>query len=287
MTSSRPTGRSLAHAAATRLSTIAWNTIWRWQAAPRCAAAWLRDARARGRYHELSEEQLRATRRSDTAFIFGSGYSLNAIGADEWRAIARCATISFREFPRQSFVRADYHVTGEVDFLDEYAMRLRENPLYRDTVFVVQKGWRAFNGNNLLGLGLLPEGARVFRYERTARGRAAAPSRAFRDGLVHGFGSVFPVTNFAYLMGFRRIVLAGIDLNDKRYFWLAPDELRTYEKPGLTVDSTFTGADDIVSLMGAWRVLLEKEGVALSVFNPRSRLASVLPVFTFGPLELS
>ena len=287
MTWTRNSGTSLGRAAATRLSTIGWNAFWWWQAVPRCAAAWIRDARGRRRYRALSNEQLLATRRSDTAFIFGSGYSLNAIRAEEWRAIGRCDTMSFREFPRQSFVRADYHETGEVDFLDEYARRIRENPLYRDAVFVVQEGWRAFNGNNLIGRGLLTEGARVFRYSRTARGRAAAPSRAFADGLVHGFGSVFPVTNFAYLMGFRRIVLVGIDLNDKRYFWLAPDELRTYEKPGLAVDSVFTGADDIVSLMGVWRELLEKEGVALSVFNPGSRLTKVLPVFRFEPPELS
>jgi hypothetical protein len=269
------------------MSTIGWNAFWWCQAAPRSAAAWIRNARSRGRYRELSEAELLATRRSDTAFIFGSGSSLNAIRADEWRAIARCATVSFRDFPRQSFVRADYHLTGEVDSLDEYASRLRENPLYRDTVFVVQEGWRAFNGNNLLGRNLLPVGARVFRYTRTARGRQAPPTSAFRDGLVHGFGSVFPTTNFAYLMGFRRIVLAGVDLNDKRYFWLAPGELRDVEKPGLTVESRFTGADDIVALMGLWRARLEREGVALSVLNPRSLLAGVLPVFTFDPSELA
>jgi hypothetical protein len=286
VTADRTSRLPLARAVATRLSTAAWNSFWWWQAVPRCAAAWVRDAGGRRRYRELSERELIATRRSDTAFIFGSGYSLNAITPDQWRAISRCAVLSFREFPRQSFVRADYHLTGEVDFLDEYAMRLRENALYRDAVFVVQEGWRAFNGNNLVGRHLLPDGARVFRYRRTARGRMADPSRTFADGLVHGFGSVFPVTNLAYLMGFRRIVLAGIDLNDKRYFWLASDELRAYEKPGLAVDSVFTGADDIVALMGRWRALFESEGVSLLVFNPRSRLAGALPVFAFEPSEL-
>src|SRR6185295_13386474 len=35
--------------------------------------------RARSLYAILDEAALRATRRSDTAFLFGSGYSLNAI----------------------------------------------------------------------------------------------------------------------------------------------------------------------------------------------------------------
>jgi hypothetical protein len=260
---------------------------WWCRTAPQCAAAVWRNARGRRHYRELSESELRATRTSDTVFIFGSGASLKQIRPEEWRAIAGANTISFREFPRQSFVRADYHVTAEVDDLDEYAARLRENPLYAETVFVVQGGWPAFRGNDLIGRGLLRAGARVFRYRRTARGRDVPPSASFRDGLVHGFGSIVGVVNFAYLMGWRTIVVAGVDLYDKRYFWLLPDENRPYEKPGLTVDSRFTGADDIVSMLGRWRVLLEAEGTNLRVYNPRSLLATVLPVHTLPPASVT
>lgn len=253
---------------------------WWCRAAPQCAVALLRNARGRASYIALSEEALAATRTSDTVFIFGSGASLKDIAADEWRDIAAQAnTISFREFPRQSFVRADYHITAEVDDLDEYAARLRDNPLYARTVFAVQGGWPAISGNNLIGRRLLAPGARVFRYRRIARGRYAPPSRSFSAGLVHGFGSIVGVVNFAYLMGWRTIVLAGVDLYDKRYFWLPADEQRPYEKPGLTVASRFTGADDIVSMLGRWRGLLEREGIGLFTYNPRSLLASALPVY--------
>jgi hypothetical protein len=253
---------------------------WWCRTAPQCAAAAIRNARGRRAYVELSESELRATRTSDTVFIFGSGSSLKEIAANEWRAIAAHAnTISFREFPRQSFIRADYHVTAEVDDLDEYAARLRENPLYARTVFVVQSGWPAFSGNNLIGRRLLREGARLFRYRRIARGRYVPPSRAFRDGLVHGFGSVVGVVNFAYLMGWRTIVLAGVDMYDKRYFWLPADQMRPYEKPGLSVSSRFTGGDEITVMLGRWRAEFEAESVGLFVYNPRSLLATTLPVY--------
>src|SRR5262245_15855321 len=251
---------------------IGWARRLRWtlQGAPRCAAAMMRNARGRHAYRELSETELLASRTSDTVFIFGSGGSLNDIGSEEWRAIADANTISFREFPRQSFVRADYHLTAEVDDLDEYAARLRDNPLYSRTVFVVQRGWPAFSGNNLIGRHLLRDDARVFRYRRLARGRDVPPSRSFAEGLVHGHGSVIGVVNFAYLMGWRTIVLAGVDMYDKRYFWLRPDETRPYEKPGLTSASRFTGADEIVSMLGRWRDLFEREDIRLFVYNPRS-----------------
>lgn len=252
---------------------------WWLRGAPSCAAAAVRNVRGRRAYRELSEGELRSTRTSDTVFIFGSGASLNEISTDEWRTIATANTISFREFPRQSFVRADYHVTAEVDDLDEYASRLRDNPLYAATVFIVQRGWPAVSGNNLIGRRLLRPGARVFRYRRLARGRYEAPSRSLDAGLVHGFGSVVGVVNFAYLLGWRTIVLAGVDMYDKRYFWLPGEQARPYEKPGITPSSRFTGADGIVSMLGRWRRRFEHHGVGLFVYNPRSLLAAELPVY--------
>ena len=246
----------------------------------RLAGLYALDRRGRRAYRELDEEELLATRSGDTAFVFGSGRSLVDVTPGEWEAIARCGTISLREFPRQSWVRADYHLTSEVDFLDEYAGRLRENPLYRDTVFVVQEGFWAQSGNGLVGRRLLTSGARVFRFRRTSRGRYSPPSRSPRT-LVHGFNSIIDATNLAIALGFRRIVLAGADYYNKEYFWLAPGEPRSYEKRGVEADSLFTGHDAIVSMLGDWRDLLAPEGVEVFVYNPRSLLAERLPVFRF------
>jgi hypothetical protein len=212
-------------------------------------------------------------------FIFGSGRSLLDVSESQWTHIAAHNTVSLREFPRQSFVRADYHVTGEVDDLDVYARRLRDHPLYARTIFVVQEGWRATAGNRLIGRGLLPSGARVFRYRRTQRGKYAPPSTDFNRGLVHGHGTIVGVVNFAALMGWRDIVLAGVDLYDKAYFWLPAGETRGYEKPGVTHTSRFTGSDDIVSMLSRWRGILEARGTRLLVLNPRSLLAAALPVY--------
>src|SRR4051812_34782280 len=197
------------------------------------------DRAGRRRYRLLSEQELLATRRSDTVFIFGSGRSLLEITDAEWAAIARFDTISLREFPRQEWVRADYHVTAEVDFLDDYARRLRENPRYAETVYVVAAGFLAEAANELIGRGLLPDGARVFRFRRTSRGRYAPPSPTPRT-LVHGYNSIFDATNLAVALGHRQIVLAGADYYNKEYFWLASGETRAYEKSGIEAASLFT-----------------------------------------------
>lgn len=242
--------------------------------------AYLRDRRGRRAYRLLTERELRATRRSDTAFVFGSGRSLVEIGDREWEQIAECDTISLREFPRQSWVRADYHVTGEVDDLHEYARRLRENPLYADTIFVVLGGLVAHMGNELIGRRLLRPGARVFRFRRQARWRYAPPSRTPRS-LVHGPNSIFDGTNLAYALGYRRIVLVGADYYNKEYFWLEPGETRDYEAPGVRADAPWSQADQVVDMIGRWREVLAADGVELLVYNPRSLLARKLPVFRF------
>ena len=260
----------------TRLAAGAYRH-WRPRHVVRAGSAWLRDRRSRRSYRLLSEEELRATRHSDTAFVFGSGRSLVDVTPEEWRRIAEYDTISLREFPRQSWVRADYHLTGEVDELDAYARRLRENPLYADTVFVVMGGFFAHMGNELVGRRLLPPGARLFRFRRRSRWRYAPPSRSPRR-LVHGPNSIFDAVNLAYALGYRRIVVAGADYYNKEYFWLRPAEARPYEL-GVDARAPWPQAEQVVEMMGRWRDVLAGDAVELLVYNPRSRLASRLPVF--------
>jgi hypothetical protein len=238
----------------------------------------LLDRRRRSAYRNLGVDELLATRTSDTAFVFGSGRSLVEITPEQWESIARCNTISLREFPRQHWVRADFHVTSEVDELEPYAQRIRDNPLYARTVFVVQGGFMAERGNELIGHGLLPLGARVFRYRRSGRGRYALPSRSPRR-LVHGVNSIFDGTNLAVALGFRRIVLAGADYYNKEYFWLAPGEKRVYEPPSVDVRKEWGATPLILAMMRGWREHLAPAGIELLVWNARSRLAEVLPVF--------
>lgn len=261
------------------LKGLSQRTYWQMKVSPICAYAWLINNLSQKNYHLLSETELKKTRTSDTAFIFGSGYSINNITPNEWTHISEHNTISFREFPRQNFVRADYHVTGEIDFIEPYADRICKNPFYQNTNFIVQKGWSAHGANMLIGKRLLPPKASIFRFYRCGRSQHTAPSQSFSNGLVHGFNSSFSVTNFAFLMGWKHIVLAGIDLNDKRYFWLNPEETRTYEKSGITYQSVFTNADQIVPLFGYWTEVMSKLGVQLYTLNPKSLLADVMPVY--------
>ncbi len=241
--------------------------------------AWLREPAGRRSYRVLSEAELVATRRSDTAFVFGSGRSLVDIGEDEWDRIAAFDTVAFSHFHCQRWVRVDYHLVAEVVDIPETTSSIRSNPCYGETIFLMLKGLIAEASNVMIGRRLLPQGARIFRLRRVERGRTIAPSRAFALGVVHGTNTIHDVVNFAVLMGWRRIVIAGVDLYDKQYFWLPPGEMRPDEKEQFEVGSTWAQAGQVVETFRLWREILEPEGIELAVYDARSLLAGALPVF--------
>ena len=261
--------------------------------------AWTRDRLRRGRYALLDEAQVRAARRSDRVFVYGSGASMNDIPADDWARMAEHDTFGFNAFYWQQWIRVDfqlfrggtYGVLRPVERAKELAAALRANPRFADTVYLMQDDFLGHYANFVVGGGYLPARARLFRY-RTAPG-AGPPTRSFAEGVRHAPGTLVDAVNCAYCLGWKEIVLVGIDLYDSRYYWLPPDKTLTYDPVANSVvagevnsqhgnragDTHNTVTAGIVGLMGEWRRLLEADGVQLSVHNPKSLLSDVLPVF--------
>jgi hypothetical protein len=248
--------------------------------------AWLGFQRRVRRHRILSEDELRATRKSDTVFIFGSGSSLNAISPREWHAIAQHDTIGFNWFVHQQYVRCDYHLVREIGptdldpsgwkpYLIEYFDRFRGNPHFASTVLLLQAGFRATNSNRAIWLALVPERQRVFLWKSRA---GSELGHSFRDGLAHTHGTLNECVNFAVLVGWKNIVLTGVDLYDRRYFWLPPDQPRP-DDPNIDAPHS-TAIAGIVETLGSWNEQLRAAGVRLYAYNPRSLLTKVLPVWS-------
>lgn len=259
----------------------------------------VRERLSRSRYRVLDEADLVAARRSDTVFVFGSGYSLNDITPAQWKHIAEHDTFGFTAFIYQRWVRTDFHLLrGGIEgylrwrpYAEEFCKTLNDNPFFADTIFLLQGEYFAQFSNQLVGYRLLREGTRIFRY-RTARGDGL-PTRTLREGVRHTGGTLSDAVNAAACLGWKQIVLAGVDLYDSRYFWLGPDETYGLDRAtGLLVpaktnlrglghsDVHNTARNGVVVTMGQWREYLERErGIRLLVFNPRSLLADVMPIY--------
>jgi hypothetical protein len=270
---------------------VHWNTL--------LVDAAVRERLVRRRYRLLTESQLIGTRRSDTVFVFGSGASLNEIPPGGWAHFAAHDTFGFTAFIYQKWVRVDYHlIRGGIEgslvwraYAEDFCGSLNQNPHFQDTVLILQGEYFAMFANQVLGYKMIRPGTRIFRY-RTARGEGL-PTRSFAAGIRHNAGTLCDSVNVAACMGWKRIVLVGVDMYDTRYYWLPADTTFGVDEKGLMVPVQVnhrgnrfdaphnTVSNGMVETMAAWRDHLEREqGIQLTVFNPRSLLADVMPVYT-------
>lgn len=240
---------------------------------------------------EISETDFQTSRRSDRLFIFGSGTSLNAISSEEWVHIADYDTFGFSLFVYQNFVRTDYHLLRELyigreleksfwlPYTEEFVRYLDTNPHFENTILIVQAGWRSLTVNRMIARGMLHKPRRLLRFHTLERSPDAPPSFSLKEGIVHGAGTLIDAINFGVIGGWKDIILTGVDLYDGHYFWekthaSAEDFGRDPQQIHNTVHN------GIIENVGRWRDILAERGIRLWVYNPKSLLTRVLPVYT-------
>lgn len=265
------------------------------------AILWVKGWQGRRHYQMLNSSDLPHRRRSSKVFVFGSGYSLNDISPPEWAHFAEHDTFGFTGFIYQKWIRVDFYlIRAWVDVVNglkrcvglaaDYAADLSKNERFAETVFLVQREFPAIFSNALIGYRLLQPQACVCLY-RTAARIDGLPSRNWVQGLTHATGTLLDCINAAYLMGWKEIVLVGVDLYDSRYFWGPPDRTISINKDaeigwattgsvgGHWTSAHSTVRNNIVEIVGRWAHALEQDGVRLSAYNPRSLLTQVLPIY--------
>lgn len=240
---------------------------------------------------EITETEFRESRRSDRVFIFGSGTSLNTITPSEWAHIAEHDTFGFSLFVYQNFVRTDYHLLREMyigreleksfwlPYSQEFIHFLETNPHFENTILIVQEGWHALTVNRMIAMGMFHKPRQILRFRVGARGTEALPTFSLKEGVVHGAGTLIDAINLAVIGGWKHIILTGVDLYDGHYFWeknhaSAEDFGRDPTQAHNTVNN------GILENIERWRDFLAGHGIKLWVYNPRSLLTRVLPVYT-------
>lgn len=242
---------------------------------------------------EISIEAAIQKRQSDTLFLFGSGYSVNDLTPAEIKSMEEHDTLSFSWFVHQSFIRMDFHLIREIAIDDrnpaiwkeefrKYTQLLKGNPYYQKTVFILHVGLGSIR---VLLNDSFPEKTEALFYYNSPKG-TKLPNGDFDagfGGLVHGPSTLFDCLNFAYLLNWKKIILVGVDLYDRRYFWLTHDQTRRNDIiRGKTYKDKHNTAKEAMIWAKRWRKYFQKKGVELYVYNPRSLLVQSLPVFTSG-----
>lgn len=255
----------------------------------------------KGYYESFDDDALRRCVRGDTLFILGSGASLAALPGEVLAEMRSNITMSLNYTLLQSFIPADFHVVRELGAANDVAVNIQAsdleffgnlvgaNPSYGNAVLIVQGGYYAWTANLLIGQRFLPKGTKLFRYRNS-------PLPGFRSlgatfgAITHGASTITDCINIGYLLGFKKIVLCGVDLYDRRYFWHVAGT-PFISLPGITdaqigeyggvgdMAAKHRTAEHLLLQMSVWHRELEAAGVALSVQNPKSLLTEVLPVY--------
>jgi len=231
--------------------------------------------------------------KSDTAYIFGSGASLNEISEEQWKEISKYDTITFNWFAHQDFVDVDYYIVKDISYCDRdknhYLKELlRFNLLlennwhrYKNSLFILQNGPLATNANLLLYYRMLPKDANISRFELY---RGVNLDLEF-PWLSVKIGTLITAIHFALQMKWKKIIIAGVDLYDRDYFWYKKGDLRERDKRrGAKIDDKHATIEN-----GLFRLLtnhvvptIQKQGVELYVQNQKSLLTELFPPLSNG-----
>lgn len=285
---------------------------------PRLTAAmfWLRRIETQGIARRLSDIDFSKKKTSDTVFILATGSSINQYPRTHWETIARHDSIGMNFFMLHDFVPDIYvmenmeerHRTLLAMKSEEYAdvPLLLKNALsnlsprrVRERVEKMSMNEQAVRSRQYLSLDFFAAGGDV----RTAR-------RAYELMKSLGFftvkprflfltkrrGSISYIINLAARIGYKEIVLCGVDLNHSEYFYdskRAQLERSGYPVPPnnhvrdvhLTNDPEWNPVTikDVIEAIND--VVLKPSGIQLYVGHHSSALHPVLPEYPWGKVD--
>ena len=188
----------------------------------------------------LSSIDLRSYKQSETLFVLGSAWSVNYISESKWKIIAKHDSVGLNFWPIHPFVPRFYHVES-VSSIDHPA-------LYRALQMVLERRARDYIHtlkiiseivplDHTQTVTSLPEDMKKKMYVSFSMPVVARSEEELRYGirymqslgtfsestriewLFKYGGSAIAMLALAVRMGYKRIVLCGVDLNRQDYFY--------------------------------------------------------------------
>jgi hypothetical protein len=263
-----------------------------------------RKARLKNKLIPLHEANVLRIKKSDTVFILGSGPSINALPEQKWSTIAKhdsmaCNFWLFHNFiPTFYFYEAIGYRDGKYFEVFRHVAEKRAQE-YAHCIKIVTglvglapkfdlfrpDSW----AENLYTVYTIPVAARD-ELEFTHGLHLARSLRLFRSSRRIRFifkqaSSVTGLISFAVRMGYKQIVLCGVDLHTAEYFYQDPE----FYPDGAQVEFQPRSAPLLLITPQSWKILtdvavvlmkreiLEPAGIKIYVENPSSRLWPAIP----------
>lgn len=221
-------------------------------------------------------------KKHDTVVIYGSGWSLNEISEEQWDELRQFDALGFNFFAIQKWVDPNYLIIGDIrpekkldfsgrnikDTYKKYYSYIKDR--YKDTLFVVREKQ----------LNLLPSEFREKYHYHVVD----------QDDDINHFGNndktlwfnksaLFAALDWTFTMKYKRVIFAGVDLYDYRFFWLPHEGQREPgtpdKKPDWAVRKVSKKHPIHKKILGWFEDhpdVVKKSGIKLFSYNERSLL---------------
>lgn len=249
-------------------------------------------------------------RKSDKLFILGSGGSINNLSVLEWEHIKKYDSVGFNFWLIHDFIPSFY--VYEESYITErnelfYKILKMKKEKYKNVLFLIKD--IELKHTKLLGI---PDDIKQNFYLASCLFLQGSSLRKenFSTSLLEiskfiqkknagnriqfSFGrkaSLSYLVFLAYLLGYKEIVLCGVDLNNTDYFFdhdfyansLKPVNVKGAKHITNQADKTSNLDMTIMEVLHEInKTLLESKGIKLTVSNPNSELVSILDVYDFN-----
>ncbi|HDZ60905.1 MAG TPA: hypothetical protein ENH46_04320 [Candidatus Pacearchaeota archaeon] len=238
---------------------------------------------------------------TNTIVILGSGSSINEINEEQWKFIKSVDTIGINKWFIHNFIPTYYHyetyryaqdlnpllrLQEEFDFRNRY-----QNVLFFTSELDKKLGWHP-----VYRFEIFPNNAEVYTYPGYISKKFRAKYKVSFDDFSLNLGdpvwrirgSLTSVIHLAIQIGYKKIILSGVDLNNQDYFF---DKFLDLKKYGFYFDPTKhsgigmhptvfasggkMGVVEFIEQLSQY--LLDEYDIKLFVSNKKSLLYKYLP----------
>lgn len=249
------------------------------------------------KYHFIDFTKIRQyIKDSDTVVIYGTGRSILNITEEQWKELKNYNSISigsfaqynkfinidinhFREIGSYNFIYKDSRIANWEEMIN-YAKNINHTAYFSNCIHLFQSGIPANASNRFIYSELLEYGTKYSNYKSTRKHKNKLIEK--ETVLSHLNGSLGEAINLAYQLKWKNIILAGIDLKDRRYFYLNESETSIWDIcRNKKASNKHNMAESTLKNIQNIQDQLKRNGINLYIVNKNSLLADILPTYDF------
>jgi len=239
----------------------------------------------------LTEKEFLSKKTSDTIVIYGSGNSINKITDTQKIRLGEYNSISFNWFCKSKIQTTFYTIREQSNSPKRISSDETEDELYnllnsyyKDSCLIVHNLSKSIHKNivtsyhskldNFIQSGIVVNDIKL--YMNNDGIDKWKKYNIFKDGVIHGKMTLNGILHIVSWMGYKKILFAGIDLLDSRYFWLNNKTRYTVSKKGRSCKSRHILATQTLDLIKQTRSIF---GIDMATVSDKSLLIKIMEIW--------